>query len=77
MMQDLCEVPVGALTGLAGRNALPTAMALNTDASQDPENQWPGDSTEVALARYAANYDCPRPALEEPYPRLAGLFFDP
>ena len=75
-VQDLYEVPAVTLTGLADRNALLTALALNTDASHDDENQWLGDSTEVALAQYAEGKDYARPALEEQFPRLAELPFD-
>ncbi|MBU6123292.1 cation-translocating P-type ATPase [Hymenobacter siberiensis] len=75
-VQHLYEVPAVTLPGLADRNALLTALALNTDATCDPENQWLGDSTEVALARYAAAHDYTRPALEQQFPRLAELPFD-
>ncbi|WP_092670277.1 cation-translocating P-type ATPase [Hymenobacter arizonensis] len=75
-VQDLYEVPAVVLAGLADRNALLTALALNTDATCGPENQWLGDSTEVALARYAAEKDYARPALETQFPRLAELPFD-
>ena len=75
-VQDLYEVPAVTLAGLADRNALLTALALNTDASHDDENQWLGDSTEVALAQYAEGKDYARPALEEQFPRLAELPFD-
>ena len=75
-VQDLYEVPSVMLAGLADRNALLTALALNTDASHDDENQWLGDSTEVALAQYAEGKDYARPALEARFPRLAELPFD-
>ncbi|OGX88872.1 cation-translocating P-type ATPase [Hymenobacter glacialis] len=75
-VQDLYEVPGVALPGLGDRNALLTAMALNTDAACDADNQWLGDSTEVALARYATEQDHARPALEELFPRVAELPFD-
>ena len=75
-VQNLYEVPDPVLLGLADRNALLTALALNTDAVSGPENQWLGDSTEVALARYAADKDYARLALEEQFPRLAELPFD-
>ncbi|MDB5267791.1 MAG: calcium-transporting ATPase [Hymenobacter sp.] len=75
-VQDLYEVPAVALPGLADRNALLTALALNTDASCGPDAQWLGDSTEVALARHAAEKDYARSALEEQFPRLAELPFD-
>ncbi|SDY59482.1 cation-translocating P-type ATPase [Hymenobacter psychrophilus] len=75
-VQDLYEVPAVALGGLADRNALLTALALNTDATLNPDNQWLGDSTEVALARHAEEKDYARPALEAQFPRLAELPFD-
>jgi Ca2+-transporting ATPase len=75
-VEDLYEVPAVTLAGLADRNALLTAMALNTDASHDAQDHWLGDSTEVALARYAAGKAYDRPALEAQFPRLAELPFD-
>jgi Ca2+-transporting ATPase len=75
-VQDLYEVPVVALPGLEGRNALLTALALNTDASLGSDSQWVGDSTEVALARHAAEKDYARAALEGQFLRLAELPFD-
>ncbi|RFP65118.1 cation-translocating P-type ATPase [Hymenobacter lapidiphilus] len=75
-VEDLYEVPAVALPGLEGCNALLTALALNTDATRDPENNWLGDSTEVALARYAADKDYARSGLETQFPRLAELPFD-
>jgi Ca2+-transporting ATPase len=75
-VQDLYEVPAVMLPGFGNRNALLTALALNTDASADPDGQWLGDSTEVALARHAAEKDYARAALEAQLPRLAELPFD-
>ena len=75
-VEDLYEVPAVTLAGLADRNALLTAMALNTDASHDNQDQWLGDSTEVALARHAEEKDYARAALEAQFPRLAELPFD-
>lgn len=75
-VEDLYEVPAVKMAGLADRNALLTALALNTDASAGPDDKWVGDSTEVALARYAASKDYARPALEAQFPRLAELPFD-
>ena len=75
-VQDLYEVPAVALAGLADRNALLTALALNTDANHDAENHWLGDSTEVALAQYAEGKEYDRPALEAQFPRLTELPFD-
>jgi Ca2+-transporting ATPase len=75
-VEALYEVPAVTLAGLNDRNILLTALALNTDASHDAENNWLGDSTEVALAQYAAGKDYTRSALEEQFPRLAELPFD-
>ena len=75
-VKDLYEVPGVTLAGLADLNPLLTALALNTDASPGPDYTWVGDSTEVALARYAAKKDYARAALEEQFPRLAELPFD-
>ena len=65
-VQDVYELPALTLAGLADHNALLTAMALNTDATCDDENQWLGDSTEVALARYAAEQDYARSGAGNP-----------
>ena len=75
-VEDLYEVPAVQLAGLADRNPLLTALALNTDAASGPDDKWVGDSTEVALAWYAAKKDYARPALEKQFPRLAELPFD-
>jgi Ca2+-transporting ATPase len=75
-VQALYEVPAVALAGLPNHNALLTALALNTDAACGLTNHWLGDSTEVALARYAQEKDYGRPALEQQFPRLAELPFD-
>jgi Ca2+-transporting ATPase len=75
-VQDLYEVPIMRLPGLDNRNLLLTALALNTDASCGPDKKWLGDSTEVALAQYAAEKVYARAALEAQFPRLAELPFD-
>ncbi|WP_223650579.1 cation-translocating P-type ATPase [Hymenobacter psoromatis] len=75
-VQEVYANPAFALPALGDRDALLTALALNTDASPGPDGQWLGDSTEVALARYAADHAYPRPALEARFPRLAELPFD-
>ena len=75
-VQALYEVPAVALAGLPDHNGLLAALALNTDARHEAGNQWLGDSTEVALARYAEGKAYARPALEEQFPRLAELPFD-
>jgi len=75
-VQELYEVPGNSFPALTGHNALLTAMALNTDATYTPDTHWLGDSTEVALARYAAEHQYERAALEAAFPRLAELPFD-
>ena len=75
-LQEIYEVPAVALPALEGRGGLLTAMALNTDAAADAAGHWLGDSTEVALAQYAAAQDYARAALEAQFPRLAELPFD-
>ncbi|AMJ65995.1 cation-translocating P-type ATPase [Hymenobacter sp. PAMC 26628] len=74
--QQVYANPAFTLPALGDADALLTAMALNTDASHGPDDQWLGDSTEVALARYAAEKAYPRPVLEARFPRLAELPFD-
>ncbi|OGX81913.1 cation-translocating P-type ATPase [Hymenobacter coccineus] len=74
--QEVYANPAFKLPALGDADALLTALALNTDATQNPAGQWLGDSTEVALARYAAEKAYPRAALETRFPRLAELPFD-
>lgn len=62
--------------GFAGYNALLAAIALNNDASTDSNGKWLGDSTELALARYAFDKNYRRTDLELYYPRIAELPFD-
>jgi Ca2+-transporting ATPase len=74
--QGVYAVPGATLPVFGQSDALLTAMALNTDATQGAENQWLGDSTEVALARYATEHAYARSVLEARFPRLAELPFD-
>lgn len=74
--QEAYPNPAFALPALGDRDALLTAMALNTDATQGPNGHWLGDSTEVAMPRYAAGKDYPRAELEAQFPGLAELPFD-
>jgi len=68
--------PDFSLPVLANGDALLTAMALNNDVTNDKDGKLLGDSTEVALARYAADHDYARTALESQFPRIAELPFD-
>ncbi|MCB2408092.1 cation-translocating P-type ATPase [Hymenobacter lucidus] len=72
---DLYE-PAAATPLLAEGNGLLTAMALNHDVTRDAQGQWLGDSTEVALAQYAADKQYERTALDARFPRIGELPFD-
>jgi len=52
------------------------AMALNNDVTKDRDDIWVGESTEVALARYAQDHGFERAAIEKRFPRVAELPFD-
>jgi Ca2+-transporting ATPase len=52
-----------------------SAMALNHDVKQDGR-EWKGDSTEVALARYAFEKNYDRSVLEKKYKRIREIPFD-
>lgn len=52
------------------------AIGLNNDVTRDKEGHWVGDSTEVALAKYAQEHNLSRPDLEKKYKRVAELPFD-
>ena len=43
--QEAYPNPAFSLPALGDRDALLTAMALNTDATQGPDGHWLGDST--------------------------------
>ncbi|HEX8038783.1 MAG TPA: cation-translocating P-type ATPase [Chryseosolibacter sp.] len=58
------------------KNRLLLAMALNNDVTRDKNNEWVGESTEVALARFAQDHDFDRVTMERKYPRIAELPFD-
>ena len=75
-VQNVYEAPATALPVLGDGNALLMGMALNNDVVQGADGQWQGDSTEVALARYAAEHDYVRPVLEARFARVAELPFD-
>lgn len=52
------------------------AMALNNDVTRDQQNNWVGESTEVALAQYALDQEADRSKMEARFPRIAELPFD-
>jgi Ca2+-transporting ATPase len=53
-----------------------SAMALNNDVSKDKEGNFLGDSTEIALLKYAIKNKSEKKNLEYRYPRIAELPFD-
>jgi P-type Ca2+ transporter type 2C len=52
------------------------AIALNNDVVRNKEQQWMGDSTEVALAIYAHENKFERATVEKEFPRIGELPFD-
>lgn len=75
-VEEIDQSPTFALPVLTNGDGLLTAMALNNDVTNDKDGNWLGDSTEVALAHYAADRDYERTKLESPFPRIAELPFD-
>ena len=58
------------------KNALFNAMALNSDVNQNNNGEWQGESTELALVKYAQIHEYDKNNLEIRYPRVAELPFD-
>lgn len=58
------------------RDVLLHAIGLNNDVTHANNGEWIGDSTEVALARYASEKKFDRSILEQEYPRLGEIPFD-
>ncbi|GAB4010327.1 cation-translocating P-type ATPase [Spirosoma migulaei] len=75
-VEETYESPTFTLPVLANSNGLLTAMALNNDVVKDQDGNWLGDSTEVALAQFAADKTYVRTPLETQFPRIAELPFD-
>ncbi|QIP14122.1 cation-translocating P-type ATPase [Spirosoma aureum] len=75
-VQEIYESPMFALPVLETSNALLVAMALNNDVVTDKDDNWLGDSTEVALVQYASSQEYERVTLETQFPRIAELPFD-
>lgn len=59
-----------------GGKTLYYAMALNNDVSKDANNAWLGDSTEVALIRFAFEKGVEKANAELQFPRIAEIPFD-
>lgn len=64
------------LPGLTGKNSLLSVMALNSDVSKNEGGEWIGESTELALVKYALSNDYDKTDLETLYPRIAEIPFD-
>ena len=75
-VEEIDQSPAFVLPVLTNGDGLLTAMALNNDVTTDKDGKRLGDSTEVALANYAADRDYERTKLESPFPRIAELPFD-
>ena len=75
-VEEIDQSPTFALPVLTNGDGLLTAMALNNDVTTDKDGKRLGDSTEVALANYAADRDYDRTTLEAQFPRIAELPFD-
>src|SRR5688500_6465458 len=52
------------------------AMALNNDVTKDKDDNWVGESTEVALVQFALDKGFERAALEKQFRRIAEMPFD-
>lgn len=75
-VQEVFESPKTGMPDIGINNMLLLAMALNNDASENQNKKWLGDSTEIALARFAQNKKHERPVLEAKFPRIDELPFD-
>jgi len=64
------------LPGIPGKNALLSVMALNSDVFKNEGEEWIGESTELALVKYALSNNYDKADLETSYPRIAEIPFD-
>jgi Ca2+-transporting ATPase len=65
-----------SLPGISNKNSLLSAMALNSDVSKNEREEWIGESTELALVKYALSKNYDKTDLEASYPRIAEIPFD-
>lgn len=76
-VEAVYEIPNEIYTSVFNEGSiLINAMALSNDVSKDKNGNWLGNSTEIALAQYAADKNLERINLEVKYPRIAELPFD-
>src|SRR5690606_30759048 len=64
------------ISAFEGKDILLQCIALNNDVTQGENQDWVGESTEVALVQYAAEKGYERHAVEKKYPRKAEIPFD-
>jgi len=64
------------LPGISGNNLLLSVMALNSDVFKNEGEDWIGESTELALVKYALSKNYDKTDLETSYPRIAEIPFD-
>lgn len=75
-VQEIFEHDISELSLFNNRDVLLHAIGLNNDVSKGNNGDWIGDSTEVALARYASEKKFDRASLEKKYPRIGEIPFD-
>jgi len=76
-VQEIYEIPnLNSDAVFLQNNFLLDVMALNNDVSKDKNGKWLGDSTEVALAKFAFENNKEKTNLEKTFPRIAELPFD-
>lgn len=77
-VQEVYAPPEGdvPMTAFSGREGLLRAIALNNDVGKNGDGNWIGESTEVALARFAAEHGYERKEQEDSFPRIAEIPFD-
>jgi Ca2+-transporting ATPase len=76
-VQETYEIPITTADfDFFKENSLLNAMALNNDIKITKDKKWLGDSTEIALVKYAFDKNIKKHTLEKTLPRVAELPFD-
>lgn len=73
---EIYDAAEGRFSEAFDKDVLLHGITLNNDVIKDQDDIWTGDSTEVALAQYAADKNYERKSLESKFPRVAELPFD-